>query len=199
MGTDLGEFYLKVPGLFNLYNSLATISLGLVLGISVEKLRESLANFAGIWRRFEIKGTYKNALIVSDYAHHPTAVKLTIEAAKNLYPERRIFAIFQPHQYNRVKSLYNCFLECFAVADVIILSEIFDVVGRDTKDDQCLSSLDLVEDIKKNDGTMKNRIFYARSLEETRKLIDEKIKDGDLLLIMTAGDMYNIIDEMICQ
>ena len=199
LGKDLGEFYLKVPGLFNLYNSLATISLGLVLGISVEKLRESLANFAGIWRRFEIKGTYKNALIVSDYAHHPTAVKLTIEAAKNLYPERRIFAIFQPHQYNRVKSLYNCFLECFAVADVIILSEIFDVVGRDTKDDQCLSSLDLVEDIKKNDGTMKNRIFYARSLEETRKLIDEKIKDGDLLLIMTAGDMYNIIDEMICQ
>lgn len=122
LGKYLGEFYLKVPGLFNLYNSLATISLGLVLGISIENIRESLVNFAGIWRRFEIKGTYKNTLIVSDYAHHPTAVKMTIEAAKNFYPERRIFAIFQPHQYNRVKRLYKHYLECFNAADVIILS-----------------------------------------------------------------------------
>ncbi len=197
LGKDLGEFYIRVPGLFNLYNSLATISLGLVLDISVENIRESLANFAGIWRRFEIKGIYKNTLIVSDYAHHPTAVKMTIEAAKNFYPRRRIFAIFQPHQHNRVNELYKYFLECFNAADVIILSEIFDVAGREEKEDLSLSSLDLVEDIKKNDSTMMNRIFYARSLKETRNLIDEKIEDGDLLLIMAAGDMYKIVDEMI--
>lgn len=196
LGKDLGEFCIKVPGLFNIYNSLAAISLGIVLGISIKTIKKSLANFAGIWRRFEIKGTYKNSLIVSDYAHHPTAVKATIEAAKKFYPERRIFAVFQPHQQNRVKKLYKHFLECFNVADIIILSEIADVAGREKKEDKSLSSLYLVEDIKKIDSTMMDKIFYAKNLEKTRNLIDEKIQDGDLLLIMTAGDMYKIADEM---
>jgi len=196
LGKDLGEFSIKVPGLFNIYNSLAAVSLGIVLGISIETIKKSLANFAGIWRRFEIKGTYKNTLIVSDYAHHPTAVKATIEAAKKFYPERRIIAVFQPHQHNRVKKLYNYFSECFNVADIIILSEIVDVVGREKKEDKSLSSLYLVEDIKKIDSTMMDKIFYAKNLERTRKLIDEKIQDGDLVLIMTAGDMYKMADEM---
>ena len=93
-------------------------------------------------------------------------------------------------------SLYNYFSECFNVADIIILTEIVDVVGREKKEDKSLSSLYLVEDIKKIDSTMMDKIFYAKNLEKTRKLIDEKIQDGDLLLIMTAGDMYKIADEM---
>ncbi|MCK4525275.1 MAG: UDP-N-acetylmuramate--L-alanine ligase [Candidatus Andersenbacteria bacterium] len=190
---DLGEFVLKVPGMFNIYNALGVISLGLILEIPVEIIKKSLENYSGIWRRFEIKGEYKRALVISDYAHHPTEVKATIEAAGQFYPDKRIFAVFQPHQHNRTKKLYQDFLNSFDSADVVILSEIFDVAGREESDDQSVSSLDLVNDLKKGH----KRIFYAKDLEETRKLIDEKIEPGDVLLIMGAGDIYKVADELV--
>ena len=192
---DLGEFVLKVPGLFNIYNALGVITLGLTLEIPIETIKKSLMNYSGIWRRFEIKGKYKNALVVSDYAHHPTAVKATIEATRQFYPDKRIFAVFQPHQHNRTKKLYKDFLNSFNDADIVILSEIFDVKGREESDDQNVSSLSLVDDIKKNLDI--DSIFYAKDLEATRKLINEKIKPDDILLIMGAGDIYKIADELI--
>ncbi|MCK4799437.1 UDP-N-acetylmuramate--L-alanine ligase, partial [Candidatus Parcubacteria bacterium] len=94
---DLGEFVLKVPGMFNVYNALGVIALGLTLEISVEIIKRSLTDYSGIWRRFEIMGEYKNVLVISDYAHHPTAVKATIEATKQFYPDKRVFVVFQPH------------------------------------------------------------------------------------------------------
>ena len=216
---DLGKFILKAPGLFNVYNALGTISLGLVLDVPVEVIKKSLENFSGIWRRFEIKGKYKNALVISDYAHHPTAVKATIEAARQFYPGKRIFAVFQPHQHNRTKKLYQDFVNSFNAADVLILSEIFDVVGREENDDQNVSSLDLVRDIKKKlenfilplkkaslsggqgvRGISKldsDSIFYGKDLEKTKKLIDANIESDDVLLIMGAGDIYKVADELI--
>jgi len=198
---DLGEFILKVPGKFNIYNALGVISLGLTLEIPVEIIKKSLVNYSGIWRRFEIKGEYKKALVISDYAHHPTAVKATIEATKNFYPGKRILAVFQPHQHNRTKELYKDFLNSFDDADVVILSEIFDVAGREEKKDQSVSSLDLVKDIKRRRHSRMSpaddSIFYAKDLKDTRKLIDEKIKPDDVLLIMGAGDIYKIADDLV--
>jgi UDP-N-acetylmuramate--alanine ligase len=196
---DLGEFVLKVPGMFNVYNSLAVISLGLVLDIPVETIKKSLANYSGIWRRFEIKGKYKSALVISDYAHHPTAVKATIEAAKQFYPGRRIMAVFQPHQHNRTKKLYKNFLKSFDGADVVILSEVFDVAGREEIEDQNVSSLNLVNDIQINNKKLDKNVFYAKDLEETRKLIDEKVRSDDVLLIMGAGDIYKVADKLFEQ
>jgi UDP-N-acetylmuramate--alanine ligase len=193
---NLGEFVLKVPGMFNVYNSLAVISLGLVLDIPVETIKKSLANYSGIWRRFEIKGECKNALVISDYAHHPTAVKATIEAAKQFYPGRRIMAVFQPHQHNRTKKLYKNFLKSFDGAGIVILSEIFEVAGREEIGDQDVSSLNLVNDIQINDKKLDKNVFYAKNLKETRKLIDEKIRSNDVLLIMGAGDIYKVADEL---
>ena len=208
---DLGEFILKVPGKFNIYNALGAIALGLILEIPVNIIKKSLSNYSGIWRRFEIKGEYKNALVISDYAHHPTEVKATIEATRQFYPEKRIFAVFQPHQHNRTKKLYKDFVKSFDGADVVILAEIFDVAGREENDDQNVSSLDLVNDIKQRFENIPplsrgargisrldaNSIFYAKNLKETRKLIDEKIKPDDVLLIMGAGDIYKVADELV--
>jgi len=132
-GKDLGEFILRVPGKFNVYNALAAIATGLYLEIDAEKIKKTLSDFSGIWRRFEIKGNYKDATIISDYAHHPTAVRSTIEAAREFYPGRRIVAVFQPHQHNRTKMLYKDFLKSFDSADALILAEIFDVAGREEK------------------------------------------------------------------
>lgn len=196
LGEYLGEFCIRVPGLFNIYNSLAAISLGIVLGIPIETIKKSLSNYSGIWRRFEIKGMYKKALVVSDYAHHPTAVKATIKGAKKFYPERRIFVVFQPHQYNRVKKLYNSFLECFYDADIVVITEIFGVIGRESKEDQNLSSLHIIEDIIRKDIKLSGKIFYAKDSKRVRELIDEKIQDGDVLLFMTAGDMYKLAETL---
>jgi len=237
---ELGEFTLKIPGKFNVYNALAAIAVGLCLVISADKIRKSLADFGGIWRRFEVKGEYKGATVISDYAHHPTAVRSTIEAAREFYPGRRIMAVFQPHQRNRTKMLYQDFLKSFDSADMLILAEIFEVAGREEKKDQNVSSRKMARDIKErlfvsviasepsgergnpadsainagllrrsNDCIVASRndnsgiflhsknIFYAPDLFETRKLIDEKIKAGDILLIMGAGDIYKLADELV--
>jgi len=211
-GKEMGEFILKIPGLFNVYNSLAVISLGIALNIPNDIIKKSLENYSGIWRRFEIKGEYKNVLVISDYAHHPTAVRLTIGAVKKFYPGRRIFAVFQPHQHNRTKVLYKDFLKSFDDADVVIFSEIFDVAGREEKEDQNINSQRITEDVKRrlsnnifplkkrvgeNSRLTSENIFYAKDLEKTRKLIDEKIKPDDILLIMGAGDIYKIADDLI--
>ncbi len=192
---DLGEFVLKVPGMFNVYNALGVIALGLTLEISVEIIKRSLTDYSGIWRRFEIMGEYKNVLVISDYAHHPTAVKATIEATKQFYPDKRVFVVFQPHQHNRTKELYKDFLNSFNDADAVILSEIFDVEGREEGDDQNISSLNLVKDIKKKSDI--NSIFYAKNLKETRRLIDENIKSDNILLVMGAGDIYKVAQELV--
>ncbi len=196
---NLGEFELKLPGAFNVYNALAAITVGLYLGIDVEKIKKSLADFGGIWRRFEVKSEYRGATVVSDYAHHPTAVKATIDAAREFYPGKRIMAVFQPHQHNRTKILYGDFLKSFDSADVLVLVEIFDVAGREEVKDQNVSSQKMAEDIKKRSKKQASNIFYAANLPEARKLIDEKIEAGDILLIMGAGDIYKVADELVKQ
>lgn len=194
---DTDEFTIKIPGRFNVYNALAAIATGSHLGIDTERIKKTLAGFGGIWRRFEVKGEYKNTLVVSDYAHHPTAVKSTIEAAKEFYPGKRIMAVFQPHQHNRTKMLYQDFLKSFNAADVLILVEIFDVAGREDKKDQDVSSRKMAEDIKKINKKLAPDIFYAANPAEAKKLINEKTKPGDVLLIMGAGDIYKIADELV--
>jgi len=191
---NLGEFSLRVPGEFNARNAMAAIVLGVYLDIPEEKIKKSLESFLGIWRRFEIKGEYEGALVISDYAHHPTAVDLTISAAKEFYPDRRIVAVFQPHQHNRTRGLYQDFLKSFDAADEVILTEIYDVAGREETEDQAVSSQNLVEDIQKRNEKLVGHIFYAKDLAETRRFIDEKKKTGDVLLIMGAGDIFEIAD-----
>lgn len=195
-GESLGRFFLRIPGQFNAKNALAAIAVGTYLGIDADRIRESLENFPGIWRRFEIKGEYEGALVISDYAHHPTAVRETIGAAREFYPGRRIFAVFQPHQHNRTRGLYEDFVSAFDEADEVILTEIYDVAGREEAEDQTVSSLNLVEDIGKRESKLVGHIAYAKDLEETRRLIDEKIKAGDVLLVMGAGDIFEIANDL---
>lgn len=193
---SLGVFSLRTPGEFNVYNAMAAIALGVFLEIAPEKMQNSLENFAGIWRRFEIKGKYKNALVISDYAHHPTAVKNTIRAAKEFYPDKNIFAVFQPHQHNRTKNLYQDFLKSFFGADKVLLVEIYDVAGREEEVDQNVSSKILVADIQKSNPDFADKIDYASNLEDARQLIEAKLTGDDVLLVMGAGDIYLVADEM---
>ena len=194
---NLGKFVLKVPGEINALNALVAVAIGVYFGIDIQEIKMSLENFSGIWRRFEVKGEYRGALIISDYAHHPTAVKETLKAAKEFYPNKRIVAIFQPHQHNRLRGLYNDFVCAFDFADQIILSEIYDVTGREEKEDQNISSCDLARDIEKHNPKLAGKVAYTENLSETMQLIKEKVCSDDVVLIMGAGDIFEIADELV--
>jgi UDP-N-acetylmuramate--alanine ligase len=180
------DFSLQVPGRFNIYNALAASTCALELGIKPEIIKKTLVNFKGIWRRFEKVGEYKGALIFSDYAHHPTAIKETLRAAKESYLERRLVVVYQPHHFDRTKRLFKKFTKAFDLANLVILNEIYDVPGREVK--RGISSKDLVRELKKR----KVKAIFTKDLEETKKILLKNIKRGDLVLIMGAGDIYDL-------
>ncbi len=190
---EFGKFSLRVPGQFNLYNALAAIACALRLKVKPAIIKTVLDDFKGIWRRFEKVGEYsprrwrgKRASIFSDYAHHPTAIKETLKAAKEFYPRKRLIVVYQPHHFDRTKRLFKEFTESFDRADLVILNEIYDVPGRETIKE--VSSRDLVQELKKR----KIKAIFTQNLKETKNALLSNIKKGDLVLIMGAGDIYKL-------
>ncbi len=195
------KFSLQIPGEFNIYNGLAARACALELGVNPKIIKNTLNNFKGIWRRFELIGADKNGYtrlpigrqkftpkitLISDYAHHPTAVEKTIAACKEKYPSRRLIAVFQPHQRYRTKNLFKEFTKAFDLADIVILSEIYNVLGREIKEN--ISSKDLVKELKKR-GV---KAVFGKNLKNTKELLLSRIKKEDIVLIMGAGDIYNL-------
>lgn len=192
----LGEFALHVPGSFNVMNALAAATAALELGVPVQAIRETIAAFTGIWRRFERIGERDGALVISDYGHHPTAVHGTLQAARDFYPDRRIVLVFQPHQHNRTRQLFNEFVASFDGADALILSEIYGVAGRTAAEDRDVSSEDLVEAvIERDERRGKTReVAYAESIEETLAALEQTAQPDDLVLVMGAGDIFTLAE-----
>ncbi|MEO8065730.1 MAG: UDP-N-acetylmuramate--L-alanine ligase [Candidatus Doudnabacteria bacterium] len=179
----IGTFQLQVPGLFNVSNALGAILAGLKLSVEPASIAQTLENYAGIWRRFEIVGRLDGKVVISDYAHHPAGVTATIEAAKQFYPDKKILVVFQPHHRNRTKSLFGEFIESLLIADEVILPEIFDVAGREHGEQ--ISSNDLAREL-----VLRNvKATFAQNLDEAETLIRDKIKDFDAVLMMGAGDI----------
>lgn len=188
------EYKLKIPGMFNIYNASAASTAALILGISPHIIHQTLANFKGIWRRFEYVGEKKGALIYLDYGHHPTAIRETLAGARSFFPNRRLVLVFQPHHRSRVKNLFNQFVKSFDGSDVLILSEIFNVVGREKEDDIKISSKDLIALIKSR-GKVKSIYFVSNSMQAKEKLL-QIILPNDLVIIMGAGDIYKIANHL---
>jgi len=189
--TNLGNFSIQIPGQFNIYNTLAAVACALKLGAESKIIKKTLINFNSIWRRFEKVGEYRGALIFSDYAHHPTAVKKTLKAAKEFYQGKRLIVVYQPHHFDRTKRLFKDYIKAFDLADLVILNEIYDVPGRETT--KQISSKDLVRELKKR----KIKAIFTKDLKETKKILLKNIKEKDLILIMGAGDIYQIIHKLV--
>lgn len=190
---DLGEFKLVVPGQFNVSNALAALAAGLVLDIKPDDFKIVLAGFVDLWRRFEKVGEREGVPIISDFGHTPEAIQGTIQGAKEFYPEKRIVVAFQPHHHDRTKRFFKEFIESFDLVDLLIVNEIYDVEGREEDKDQDISSKDLVREIAKRG----KEVIYSPNLEETKKLVLENIKKGDLILIIGAGDIYQITEDLV--
>jgi len=185
------EFTLNIPGRFNVYNALAAIAIARALGIDDTITAKALKEFSGVWRRFEIVGQCRGAIVISDYAHHPTAIHSTINAAREFYPRKRIVVAFQPHQRSRTEKLFNAFADSFAEADFVIIQEIYDVAGRE--EGQHISSTDLIAAVEKRG----KYAWYAADAVETKQKIMDVLEKNDVLLIMGAGDIYKIAEDII--
>jgi len=184
---------LKVPGMHNVFNALDALQVARILKIKEEIIFSALSEFAGTWRRFEIKQGRtgeKNIIVISDYAHHPNEIKATLKTAREKYPNKIIWCIFQPHQRQRTFYLFNDFVKVFknAKIDNIIITDIYDVAGRETKKiSEEVSSEKLVKKIGK-----KNVIYLP--MDNLEKFIKKNIKQDDVLIIMGAGDIYKLVD-----
>ncbi len=197
---------LQIPGKHNISNALAVLKVARILGVKDEITFKSLSEYKGSWRRFEI---VKNNpyVVISDYGHHPTEIAATLKAAREKYPTQKIWCIFQPHQYQRTYYLFNDFVKVLRQAkiDNIIITDIYDVAGREEQTiNKKINSQKLVKTIVpiaeqsrirdgKAIGTKKHIKYMPMSDAET--FVKEHIGNGDVLIIMGAGDIYKLADK----
>jgi len=179
-------FNLKVPGRHNVFNALGAIACGEKLGISFEKIKIALENFKGVGRRFDLVGEKKGIKVYEDYAVHPTAIEATLEAVRQKYPHQKIWAIFEPHQYSRLKIFLNDFARVLKSADEVIIMAIFP--GREKFNFQ-IKAEDLV-------GKIGDKAEYIENFEEISEKISQKAKINDIVIVFGAGKSY-LLTKMI--
>ncbi|MBP9718760.1 hypothetical protein KBD59_05720, partial [Candidatus Gracilibacteria bacterium] len=187
----LGTLELQIPGAHNRSNALAAFSVAHHFGITAKDILSSLKHFTGAHRRFEIKGSYENAVIIDDYAHHPVEIKATLQAVREKYPKARVCAVFQPHQFSRTHALLEEFKGAFKDADLVIVPNIY--AARDTEEDKAkISAESLVESLNKA-GV---KTLWGQGIEETLLLLQQKASDFDVIITMGAGDIWKISSEL---
>jgi UDP-N-acetylmuramate--alanine ligase len=189
---EIGRLKLQMPGLHNVYNSLATVATAFELNIPFRIIQETLRDFGGIQRRFQIKGEKKEILIVDDYGHHPVEIMATLRAARSGW-KRRIVAVFQPHRYTRTKTLFQDFLTAFYDADVLILTDIYPA-GEDRIEG--VEAKSLFEGLREHGH--KNVTYLANKKEIVDHLL-HIIVPGDLVITLGAGDIWQVADELVKQ
>lgn len=182
---DVRGLTLRVPGYFNRENAAMAFAVCRAVGVDDGMIRDGLAAFRGTWRRFEVLGEWHGATLISDYAHHPIALSVTLDAARSLDPRRRIIAVFQPHHHNRTRALFDDFARSFTDADVIVLTDVYDVAGREAGD--CVDIVELVAAVSKN--YPRKTVLNGGPLDDLRGHLEPLIHPGDLLLFLGAGDI----------
>jgi UDP-N-acetylmuramate--alanine ligase len=185
-GESLGEFRLGVPGSHNALNSVAAMAVALELGVGVETVREALAGFRGVRRRFEYVGECNGAQVYDDYAHHPTAIETTIQAVRDALPGKRLWVAFQPHTYSRTKALLDEFAAALAKADRVILAEIF--ASAREQAGAGVRSRDIADRI--SGGPEKTAFF--KTFREIVEHARPRLGPGDVFVTMGAGDIYHV-------
>jgi UDP-N-acetylmuramate--alanine ligase len=189
-GKRLGGLNLQVPGLHNISNAMAATAVGLDLGISPETILQALGSYSGTGRRFELRKTVGDIMIIEDYAHHPTEIKATLEAARRGWT-RRVVAVFQPHRYTRLSKLMTQFATSFDQADVLVVTEIYPA-GEDPI--AGVSGRALFDEIRQFGH--KNVRFEAE-IKQIPALLEKIAAPNDMVIVLGAGNINRIIPEII--
>jgi UDP-N-acetylmuramate--alanine ligase len=190
-GKRLGTFVLNLPGVHNVYNATASIAVGVELDIPVERIQAALENIAGVQRRLEVKGEKNGVTVVDDYGHHPTEIKMTLDAAKACWPERRVVVVFQPHRYSRTRALFDEFTRAFYQSDVLCVLPIY-AAGEDRIEG--ITGESLGEGIKAHGH---KQVVCAESIAAAVTHLRETLVPGDLLLTLGAGDVWKVGAEVL--
>ncbi len=188
-GKCLASIRLCVPGCHNVSNSLATAAVALALGFSPDVIAGGLRSFRGTDRRFELKGTLHGLTVVDDYAHHPTEIRATLTAAQK-FPHNTFWVVFQPHTYTRTKAFLDQFAEALALADKVVLADIYAAREKNTIG---ISSLDLKAKLEEQG----KEVFYFPSFDEIENFLLENCMPGDLLITMGAGDIFLVGEHLL--
>ncbi len=178
----LGRLELNVPGRHNINNAVAAVAIGMALGLEFAGIAAALKGFKGVGRRFQRLGQVNDVNVVDDYAHHPTEVAATLQAARQT-DARRVIAVFQPHRYTRTKFLYNEFGGAFNDADIVIINEIYSAGEEPIPG----VTADLIVRAAKERST--KPVIYFRTMEEIVDFLAQLARPGDLIMTLGAGNI----------
>ncbi len=187
--------YLRVFGEHNRMNALAAYRVGEMLGISKKMILEGMALYHGAWRRFEYRGEFDGAKIFDDYAHNPAKVKAALAGARERFPEKRIWCVFQPHQLERTKILFNDFVKSFDNAHHVILLDIYQVAGREKQNrEKEVNAFQLAQAIAKRN---QNDVYYLPYHSQLRDFFKDSVGKHDIIMMVGAGDIWKLTDQLL--
>jgi len=188
----LGRTRISLPGRHNILNALAVVAMAAGIGLPYQQILQLLPTFTGIDRRLMLKGQFSRVTIIDDYAHHPTEIRASLEAVRQRYQPKRIWCVFQPHQYSRTRFLLDDFAESFKLADVTIVPEIYFVRDSQASKKEINSRI-LVERMRAN-GT---DAVFIDNFGAICDYLKRNVNAGDLVVTMGAGDIWKVADEYI--
>ena len=189
-GEDRGPLAVAAPGVHNVRNALGAAAAARTLGLSWASIRDGLARFRGVRRRFQTVGSAQDVVVVDDYAHHPTEVRATLDAARRAFPEQRIVAVFQPHLYSRTRDFHAEFGRALALADVVWVTGIYP--AREAPIPGVTG--DLVAEAARGAGAVTH---YHEPLDDLAEVVGGHLDAGDLCLTMGAGSIERVGGELI--
>ncbi len=185
-GRPLGAFRINLPGLHNVYNAAAGIAVARELDIALDLIRQALGRLPGVQRRMEVCGEIRGAVVVDDYGHHPTEIRMTLQAIRECWPERPLVVVFQPHRYSRTRALFDDFARAFYQSDRLIVLPIY---GAGEAPIEGVSAEALCRAIAEH-GHKQAR--YLPGIVEAAAHLRETLAPGDLLLTLGAGDVWKV-------
>lgn len=188
-GSLLCHINLNVPGEHNILNAAAAIAVCDLLHADISAASKGIEAFHGTHRRFERKGTLNGAVVIDDYAHHPTEIRATLTAVSR-FPHRKLWCVFQPHTYSRTRTLWNDFVHAFTQVDELILADIY--AAREMPDGKTTSE-GLAADI----AALGQRVRYVPSFGEIEQILKSEVAENDIVLTMGAGDVVKIGENIV--
>ena len=190
-GQKMGVIDLNLPGIHNVYNATASIAVGVELDVGFDQIRAALENVEGVQRRLEIKGEIDEITVIDDYGHHPTEIKVTLEAIEENWPDRRKVVVFQPHRYSRTRALFDEFSRAFYQSDVLVVMPIY---AASEKKIEGVSSKKLCAEIKAHGH---KEVMYANGFKAALAYLKNNLRPGDVLLTLGAGDVWKVGTEIL--
>jgi len=191
-GKLLGATKISLPGRHNILNGLAVVAIAVNAGVEPQQMLKLLPNFTGIDRRLMLKGRYGEITVLDDYAHHPTEIRASLAAIRQRYQPRRLWCVFQPHQYSRTRFLLDDFAESFKLADVTIVPEIYFVRDSQAVKKEINSRI-LVEKMRANGA----KAVFIDGFGRICDYLKANVTSGDVVVTMGAGDIWKVADEYI--